>query len=169
MFKTLITLSFALLLTACSNKSGLSPTVSTSGFDNAKIVTITPHGNASDSMIATGIGAQWSSATPDLVLLQVAIFNDISAITGAELNIDGNKIKLYATKGITDFNSSSVKQSIKSFSTKLSVVRDIVNSEKTWVRVSTPTGSMENAIIDGETDSKAFYALQRFLLAIDSK
>lgn len=55
MFKNLITLS--LLLAACSNKSGLGPNVSTNGFDNAKIVTITPHGNASDSMVATGIGA----------------------------------------------------------------------------------------------------------------
>lgn len=85
------------------------------------------------------------TATPDLVLLQVAIYNDISVIFGADLNIDGNKVKLYATKVITDFDSSSMKESVKSFSTKLLVVRDIVNSKKD--SYLTPTSSIETLLL----------------------
>ena len=64
------------LFTGCGTTTGLSPKVSHSGFDNARVVSISPHGNAISGMIGTGIGAQWSEARKDQVILIIAVFND---------------------------------------------------------------------------------------------
>lgn len=159
------------LCAGCSTSTGLSPEVAHGGFDNARTVNIPPHGNAISGMIGTGIGAQWSEAKSDQVILIIAVFNTYTGITGAELNIDGEKIALTPTAGVTDMNAGGdiMKTSTKGFVTQLDTVEKIIKSKRTWLRVHTPTGSMENAVIDGAKDSKAYHALIRFMDGVKGK
>jgi predicted small secreted protein len=157
------------LLTGCATTSGTGPTVSRSGFDNARVVAIDGHGNACKGAVCTGLGAQWSSHVPSEALLVVVIFNEIQAITGAQLNIDGQVIALTNMRDLTDLSHfAGMKKSQKAFAVPLETVRKIAASKRTWLRVTTPQGSaLEDAVIDGTTDSKAYHALRRFLAAVD--
>lgn len=160
---------FATLMAGCG-MTGTEPVVGYSGFDNAKTVSISPNGNACKQMICTGVGAQWSSDNPDNVIFIVQIFNDYAAITGVKLNIDGREIALASANNITDFETvnSTLKESSKGFVAPLSVVHQILNAKKVWLRVYTPTGYIEDPIVDKGIDSKAFHGLQRFIKAINS-
>jgi len=126
---------------------------------------MTPHQNASDRLIPTGIGAQWSEAKKDEVILIIAVFHDHVEIRGAELNIGGEKIALTPTADVTDMKAdlNNLKTSTKGFLTTLHTVKKIVNSRRTWLRVHTATGAMDDAVKDGARDSKAYHALKRFM------
>ena len=89
------------------------------------------------------------------------VVNDIRAINAAELNIDGEIIKLSNTD-LTRFNTDIGVSSAKTYTTDFNVVDRIINSKRTWVRLSTSKGYVEAAIIEGGKDSKAFNALKRF-------
>lgn len=169
--KTIVAALVLALLAGCSTTSGLDATVSHSGFDNARIVSIDPHGGACRSVICTGLGAQWNGKRPNQVILIVQIFNDIQAITGAKLNIDGEIHTLTIKETFTEFSrpGSMLQSSTKGFLTSLDLVQKITNSKRTWLRVQTNSGSFEDAIIDGQTDSKAFHALKRFIAEVDKK
>ncbi|MDN2482776.1 hypothetical protein [Vibrio agarivorans] len=159
----------AVLLAGCSTTSGLEPNVSHSGFDNATIVSIDPHGNACDTMVCTGIGAQWNSSQPDQVILLVAVFNEYAGITDVQLNIDGDRVQLQPTRTITDLNNNSaIKTSTKAFVVDLQLVDHILSSNRTWIRVHTPTGYLEDAVIDNGKDSKAYHALSRFVRDVNA-
>ncbi|TYK58451.1 hypothetical protein [Pseudomonas synxantha] len=156
-------------LAGCSTTSGSGANVSRSGFDGARVVTINGHGNACDSMLCTGLGAQWKSSNSNEAILVVYIFNDIVGITGAQLNIDGKTYDLNVMRPITNFNEfgAATKESRKAFLVPLELVRKITSSHRTWLRVQTTGGSIENAVVDGDTDSKAYHALKRFLKAVE--
>lgn len=167
--KKLFTLFSIALIAACSTTSGLDATTSHSGFDNAKVVSIDPHAGACHMVVCTGLGAQWNGKRPNDTILIVHIFNEIQGITAAKLNIDGEIHTLSTKETFTEFSrpGSMMKSSTKGFLTSLELVRKITNSKRTWLRVSTNSGAFEDAIIDGEADSKAFHALKRFLAEVD--
>lgn len=124
-------------------------------------------------MICSGIGAQWSQSSPDSVVLLIHISNDTVGISGAQLNIDGEIFNLKKTPGVTDIEVSGsngvyMKSSTKGFVSDIDVVRKILASERTWLRISTPTGYIEDRVIDGNKDSKAYHALKRFMHSIES-
>lgn len=156
-------------LAGCSTTSGTGPNVTRSGFDGARVVTINGHGNACKGMLCTGLGAHWNSKTPADAVLVVYLFNDIKAITGAKLNIDGQTHDLTTMQTFTNFNElgAATKESRKGFIVPLDLVRKITTSQRTWLRVQTTGGYAEDAVIDGQTDSKAYHALKRFLTAVD--
>jgi hypothetical protein len=157
------------LVNGCGTTTGLSPRTAHSGFDNARTVSVAPHGNISAGLsgTSTGIGAQWSEAHKDQAILIVAAYLTYTAITGAELNIDGEKVRLTPTATATSMESSSgVKMSTKAFLTELATVEKIIKSKRTWLRLHTPEGSIEGAVIDGDKDSKAYHALIRFMDAV---
>lgn len=161
-------LGFALVavVNGCGTTTGLSPKTAHSGFDNARTVDISPHGTISSGNSAgIGIGAQWNEAHKDQAILIFVVYLTYTGITGAELNIDGEKIALTPTATVTDMASdvTGMKSSAKGFVTKLDTVERIVRSKRTWVRLHTPTGTMESAVIDGAKDSKAYHALKRFM------
>src|SRR5438552_1948020 len=154
--------SLSLLLTSCGTTTGLSPTVAHSGFDNARVVSIAPHGNRGGwGVVGRGIGAQWSEAHKDDVILIIAVYDSAyTGITGAELNIDGEKITLTPTATVTAMETTvpGLRESTKGFLTTLDTVEKIIKSKRTWLRLQTPTGTLEDAVIDGATDSKAYHA-----------
>lgn len=156
-------------LAGCSTTSGTGPNVSRSGFDGARVVTINGHGNACKSMLCTGLGAQWTSKNPTESVLVVYVFNDIKGITGAQLNIDGQTYDLTTMRPFTNFSDfgAATKESRKGFLVPTDLVRKITVSQRTWLRVQTTAGYYEDAVIDGQTDSKAYHALKRFLAAVD--
>jgi len=99
----------------------------------------------------------------------VSIFNSINAITGAKLNIDGEIYDLKIMETFTNFNElgAATKESRKGFLVPTTLVRKITTSQRTWLRVSTTSGYVEDAVIDGQKDSKAFHALKRFLAEVE--
>tara|TARA_Y100001968_G_scaffold286015_1_gene286397 strand:- start:715 stop:1221 length:507 start_codon:yes stop_codon:yes gene_type:complete len=156
-------------LAGCATTTGLEPTERFSGFDNARVVDIQPHGNACTGMVCTGFGLQWNSKYPENAFMIVEVFNDITAIFGAQLNVDGNIVTLQESQLTSDFESDGyVKNSSKAFLISMDTLRRIETAHRVWMRVETPSGTIEDAIIDGETDSKSYHALKRFLAKVDS-
>ncbi|MFC6197810.1 hypothetical protein [Ponticaulis profundi] len=162
--------ALAAVLTACGTTTGANAKTTYSGFDDAAIVTIDPHGNACKGMVCTGIGAQWQEAYPDSVLLSVKVWNDTVGIVGAALNIDGEIVELEEARASTQFEDLSrnanvgvfLESSTQAFIAPYEIVDQIVGAQRVWLRVSTTGGSLEDAVIDGERDSKAYNALKRF-------
>ncbi len=163
-----------LFLAGCSTTSGSDPVVSHSGFDNAKVVTIDIHGNGCSGRVCTGLGAQWSGKTPDETILIVNVYG-ISAITGAKFNIDGTVYDLKIKETFTNFTrfvskfGSMPTESSKGFLVPTDLVRKITASQHTYLRVNTTSGYIEDTVINGQTDSKAFNALKRFLAEVDRR
>lgn len=161
----------AALLTGCATTSGTAPRSATSGFDGARIVTIEPHGAACRDFFCAGLGAQWRSSSPDSALVTVAIFNEIRGITGAQVNVDGQTTTWRKVTPLTDFSrpGSALKISSADFSVPLDQVRAIASGQhRVWLRVLTTAGAVESAVIDGQTDSKAYHALRRFVTEVDA-
>lgn len=158
-------------LAGCGPTVGLNPNVSHSGYDGAKVVTINGHGNACESMVCTGLGAQWRSNAPNQSILVVYVFNHITGITGAQIKVDGKEYDLNAMQPFTNFSefAAPVTESRKGFVVPTELIRKIVASKRTWLRVQTTGGYVEDAVIDGATDSKAYHALKRFLADVDTK
>ena len=169
MKRTAILLLVAAALAGCSTTSGTGPRISKSGFDGARIVTINPHGNACRSMICTGLGAQWNSKHPTDSILVVSLFNEVKAIVGAQLNIDGQVYDLSNAQPFTNFSDfgAATKESRKGFIVPTDLIRKIAASHRTWLRVTTSAENYEDAVIDGQTDSKAYHALRRFVASVD--
>lgn len=167
--KRLVIFALVMLVAGCSTTSGTNPEVSYSGFDNARIVRIMPHAAACKEMVCTGVGADWSSADPESVMLVIAVFGEYAAITGARLNIDGRQVELKPSKSLTDFDHLDYthRESTKGFIADLDLVRQILNSKRSWLRVSTVTGYIDNFIVADGKDSKAFHALKRFIDEVD--
>jgi hypothetical protein len=169
----LVSLTCVLVLGCGGSKKGLSANVGHSGFDNARTVDIPPHVNAmTGTPIRTGLGAQWNASRPDSVLLIVAMWNQYMVITDAQLNIDGEKISLTRlSDSVTDIDRNDVGRptSTRAFATDIATVKKIIASKRTWLRVNTPTGYIDDAVIDGGKDSKAYHALIRFIAAVEAK
>ncbi|MDC4945272.1 hypothetical protein OHW01_18920 [Acinetobacter baumannii] len=161
MKKLLAAVLIGLGLMGCATTSGLAPKVTTSGFDGSKRVFIDGHSVACDQMVCPLIGAIWLSNNPNLVGLKISVINSIVSINSVDLNIDGEIIKLRENT-LTDFSTGTLLESSKVFVTDLTVVDKILNSKRAWIRVNTSKGLIENPIIDGSKDSKAYHALKRF-------
>ena len=156
-------------LAACSTTTGLAAKTSYSGFDQATVVTIEPHGAACRNMICTQLGAQWSGAYPDDVVLIVAIAGTNEIISGAAFNINGTTLQLTAPDTLTDHDFDRyLSSSEKGFLIPLSFIDDILAADRVWLRVETQIGYYENAIIEPGRDSRAYHALGRFREQVDT-
>lgn len=162
MKKILVLGLLSLMMVGCSTTSGSSAKTSVSNFDGSRSVSVSAHGAACTSMICPMLGATWVEKYPDTMGFTVQVLNDITNISSVAFNIDGEIIQLNSI-GLTDFDRvANAKISRKSIVADYSVVEKILNSKRTWMKVSTSNGPLEVAIIDGSTDSKAFHALKRF-------
>lgn len=163
-------LSVSVVFTGCGPEMGTSPKVSYSGFDNARTVSISPHGTIKSQGTLISLGADWTEANPDSALLVVEVLYEYTGITGLELNIDGKEYRFKPTESVTQMTEiggtsevQGLKNSQKAFVASLDAVRKILNSNRTWMRIDTPTGTAESAVNDGTEKSKAFFALKRFM------
>lgn len=150
------------LISGCATTAGYDAQTSSSKFDGVKSVAIQAHGAACKGLICPMIGATWLEDQPNNVGFTIQLFNEIANINSIAFNIDGEIIKANAL-GSTDFDRvTGVNVSRTSIVTNYSVLTKILSSKRTWIRVSTSKGLQEVAIIDGQTDSKAYHALKRF-------
>lgn len=153
-----------LILSGCATTSGLAPKVSQSGFDGSKRVEIMPHGTQCKdfSKPCLNVGAVWGSKTNTTAL--IVQMQEIIGISGASLNIDGDVVDLGKPIGLTDIDTSMPVLSISQnrFIVPNDTVDRILNSKRTWIRLDTTKGIVEDAIIDEKGDSKSFHALKRF-------
>jgi len=149
-----------------SHTAGTGPDVSYSGFDDAKVVSINPHGLSDYSSM--GLGAQWTSARPADAIVTICVYTT-AGISSAEVKVDGMVHGLDATRSLTQFSrmgTTAMTESCQDFVGTIDLLREIVASKKAWVRVRTTGGHMEGFVVNGQEDSKAFYALKRFLAAV---
>jgi hypothetical protein len=160
----------SMLFVGCATTSGNAPTSTRSGFDGARVVDITAHGVACSSMLCPGIGAQWNSKRPDSAIVSVKLFGDFIGISGAAINVDGNIIDLGRAQSVTNFSrpGNALRESSNTFVVPMALVRSIASAQRAWLRVVTTQGTVEDAIIDGPKDSKAYHALKRFLAQVDA-
>ena len=155
----------SIVLAGCTaTTTTLNPKTTVSGFDQTKRVTIDPHGAACTSMSCTSIGATWVSNYPNDVGISIFLMNNMASIQSVDFNIDGEIVTL-KSHSLTNFEIpkySLTGTSQKTFITSYSIITRILNSKRSWVRVHTSSGLIEDAIIDGAKDSKAYNALKKF-------
>jgi hypothetical protein len=174
MLKPFLAATFAAvaMLSGCANTSGGDAKVSRSGFHQSAVINIDQHGTAAIEGLSspmTSIGAQWQQQNGDGASLFVAIHMRIIGITGAALNIDGDVVTLTPSKNLTSFETTSgISTSTQTFGTSLNTIRRITTAKRVWLKVNTTKGWVEDAIIDGDKDSKAFHALKRFIAQVDA-
>ena len=162
MKKILIIGLVSLFTIGCSTTSGLNPHTAKSNFDGVKSVAIVPHGAACKSMVCPMLGATWLDDQPDNVGLTVQLLNEIANIHSVSFNIDGEIISLKPL-GLTRFDQAAGSNySQATMVTSYSVLTKILQSKRTWMKVSTSKGAHEVAVVDGTVDSKAFNAIKRF-------
>lgn len=148
--------------TGCATTTGTNPETSISKFDGVKSVAIQAHGGACKDFNCPMLGATWLDSQPNNVGFSVKISNQIANIQTVAFNIDGEIIKIDALLR-TDFTQESgLSFSQTTVVTNYSLLTKILQSKRTWMKVSTSKGAYEVAIIDGANDSKAFHALKRF-------
>ena len=171
MKKLIIGAAMLTILAGCSNTNGLEAVSGTDRYSGAKTVIVSPHGADCQTSQCIMLGAFWTESHKDIALLTVSLANTGDFIRSAYLEIDGNKVQLRDGGDLTRYDSNitrsaSYVKSSKDFFVPLGVVKDITKAKKAWVFVQTGTGSMSNAIIDAHGDSKAYYALHRFVSAL---
>lgn len=162
MKKILLVGLISLFTVGCSTTSGTGPRTTVSNFDGVKSVAILPHGAACKSMVCPMLGASWLDNQPDNVGLTLQLLNSTENIHSVSFNIDGEIITLKNSRS-TDFGQAAgANYSQATMVTSYSALTKILQSKRTWMKVSTSKGAHEVAIIDGAVDSKAFNALKRF-------
>lgn len=163
---TLLAMAMSLACASCMHSMGLSPTVSHSGFDDARVVSIDHHGLSDYSNM--GLGAQWTSARPDDAILTICAYSTTS-ISGAEVKVDGERHELPLADSPTQFDrAGGIRLSCRDFLATLELVYRMTKAKAAWVLIHTSGGSMEGFVRSGQEDSKAYYALKRFLYAVAS-
>lgn len=164
MLKTLLALVLA--CAACGHSIGTGPTVKRSGFDDAAVVDISPHGLSDYSYM--GLGAQWTSARPESAILTICAYSTTN-ISGAEAKVDGKRYDLSLADTPTQFRHTSyLSESCRDFVGTLDLVYRMTKAKAAWVRIHTSGGSMEGFVVKDGEDSKAYYALKRFLGAVSA-
>ena len=160
--KNLLMISLLSCLVGCSTTSGIGAQTAVSGFDGVKSVAIQPHGAACKGIVCPMLGATWLDNQPNNVGFSVKLFNEIANIQSLSFNIDGEIIKIDALSTTSFDREVNVNVSKTSIVAPYSVLTRILQSKRTWMKVSTSKGAYEVAIVDGAIDSKAFNALKRF-------
>jgi hypothetical protein len=165
--KYIAALAMALSLAACSNTVGTSATESVSGYSGKRVVSIDPHGVDCSAMVCPMIGAQWREESPKQAVMIIGVANAYEGITGATFMIDGNEYVVDDKVSMTDFdNLGSYRTSQAGFQVPLALINQITTANRAWLRLSTPSGYIEERIVDADGDSKAYHALKRFMAKV---
>lgn len=166
MKKIIFALLISTWLAGCSNQMGLDPVTSVSKFDGQTTVSIQPHGTD----CCMSIGAVWGDKIPDMVVLELTIYAQYMNLAKAELNIDNRIIELKPVGSMTDFRqmfpggSVDMPTSTRGFAISLSDLRSVILAQTSMIRLTTlSNGAIIGTIKDGQKDTAAYYALQRFI------
>jgi len=175
MKKILVIAGLCAVLVGCSNQQGLGTTVGVDRYSGSRTVSIAPHGADCQSMGCIAVGASWVESYKDDAMLNISLINTADFIKSAHLEVDGTMYELRNDKDLTRYSNPLVTnpgytESKKSFLVPLDLIKKITTAKKAWIFVSTGSnGVMSDAIIDSQGDSKAYYALKRFLADVDGK
>ncbi|SFQ99086.1 hypothetical protein SAMN04487773_0915 [Enterobacter sp. kpr-6] len=171
MKKIAATVLLSISLAGCANNQGLNPVLGTDRYSGSKTVLIQPHGADCQSMQCIALGAFWTESEKDKALLTISLINTSDFIRNAYLEIDGNHYALKDGGDLTRYehplsNMPAYSESKKDYVISLEVIRKITSAKKAWVFVQTGSGMLSDPIVDAQGDSKAYYAMQRFIQAI---
>lgn len=171
--KQLLIFAACISVLGCATTAGTEAHTSVAAFDNAKIVEISEHGaQCASSDPCIGIGGQWSSSHQDYAYMRIRTSSFLSyyGITEATLRIDGVDFHLRSPERMTAMSklSNMLYESSQSFRVPLDLFRRIERAKDVRIRVNTTKGYVDDVIISGKADSKAYHAIRRFLKAIDT-
>lgn len=156
----------AFAVTGCANTSGLDAKTSQSTFDGAKTVRIAPHSLGCKSACST-MGFGWTSKSPNDVFVDLKMIQlpDYKSIQQLRFNIDGQISNFKPIQTLTDYKNEGVlgKTATQSFVIPQSYAKKLHNSKDVRVQIVTEAGSVDDYLIIGDKDSKAYHALGRFL------
>ncbi|HBQ5903571.1 Uncharacterised protein [Klebsiella pneumoniae] len=173
MRQLLVVVLGVLLMSGCANNIGLNPETNVSKFDGVKTVTIQPHG----ADCCMSIGAFWTEKVPDMAVLNLTTYVKYMNLESAELRIDDRIIKLRPVDTLTKFeqmmpgeNAVNMPTSTRGFALPLSDLKQVMTAKTSMIRLTTLSdGAIVGTIKEGQNDTKAYYALQRFLSQIPIK
>ena len=160
----------------CANTSGLQAKTSVSEFDGTKSIVIPAHGmNCKKMPVCDMIGFSWTSKAPELAGFMVEI-NDFRgsgsseyfAIKSVNIKIDEEVISLTPLDKLSgsDFDydkTTFYTTTTRGFEAPISLLNKIKNSKITKTQIITDGATFEDTFKDGDKNSKAYYAMLRFL------
>ncbi len=156
----------AVSIMGCATTTGFEPRVSHNEADGSRVVSIVPHAACTTAVegCPLSVGVSWSSKLPDDAVINITLSGQGASLKELQIDIDGSKVLLHADPSVKADSASQSKSSSQSFATKLSVVKYIVESKSTSIRVVTTDGhAIEAPIVDAGHGTYAFNALKRFL------
>lgn len=165
----LLALPFLLLFMAgCDTFLGLTPEAKIRSIYDPRTVYIKPQATKYNGGLGTGVGAMWTESAKGKAAIVIEIYGEFADITGAELNIDGRMLTLTPVADMPTHTrvDSGIRISSRGFITDLAMIKKILRTKSTWLRVEMSTESRESAIIDGGSGSEAYNALVTFMKAV---
>lgn len=170
MTKIIAMLAICFSLFGCANSTGLKPKLSKTGFDDATVVSVPPHGMGCKSYPCIMLGAQWQSNVQGIVYLDFKTMYEFTNMYSARLNIDGDIVELIDISNVTnhDVDTLNNRYSLHTFAIKEEKFEKILSAKKVWVQIKTDGGNVEDYIVDDEKDTKAIHALKRFNVMMEN-
>lgn len=170
--------ALTLMLVACAGMPG-HVSRNTSDFDGETQVEMEPARVDGPSSLVTPflLGAKWTTAEPGKVWIVVAAqgaatdgYVSLKSDDGLQFRIDGELVKLNAQGQITEHDSEIVtgtvyQESSKWYLADLDLLRDIVDSEVTKVKVITRTGYLEGRVVDQANSARRGF--ERFITEVE--
>ncbi|WP_049106900.1 hypothetical protein [Klebsiella michiganensis] len=112
-----------------------------------------------------------------MVALNLTTYVKYMNLEGAELRVDDKIIKLQPVDTLTKFeqmmpgdNAVNMPTSTRGFALSLSDLKQVMTAKTSMIRLTTLSdGAIVGTIKDEQNDTKAYYALQRFLNQIPNK
>ncbi|WP_280563351.1 hypothetical protein [Chromohalobacter sp. 48-RD10] len=163
-------------LTGCTAMPGMAGHVSShqSDFDGSTQVSMEPAKVKTGALSVVLIGADWSSKSPDRVMLTAVVPGDYERIIsdeGLQFNIDGDIVKLSSDQAITDLDGEYAggmvfRESAKTFPVKISLVERIVKADLVKIKLVTGDGYVEGRFQESDPNN-AKDAIERFLAEIE--
>jgi hypothetical protein len=170
------TLAFALLalgvLTACATAPGTPGHVRVlaPGFEGHTEVVLEPGtvDTPGSVLVVINLGAHWSSADPDRVLLVAQLPRRVQSIRredGLQFNIDGELVRLTSPVEQTEFSGRLNSRSRRPFRAPVSLVEQLVANEGTRLRLLVSESQYyEGELNDGA--NSAYRGLVNFLAEV---
>lgn len=135
------------------------------------------------SLVCSAVGAEWHSDRPDSANLIIETSGSYASIDGCVINIDGRIVALSPDAASTRYSNDQAERtgyanpgfdqlsrtSTRYFNIPLATVREMATAASVKMRVRTSEVTIDSVIMDGAKDSKARFALQRFLAEVATK
>lgn len=157
----------ALVVAGCASKQALVPQVQ-QGVDakGVKTVTVAPERVQCSRPQCPTLAASWSAAKKGQAVLSIGLPNQQAAVTGADFHFGSGEVLRVRSRSQT----AAMQQGYPAtaFDVPLRTMERLAYSPRTWVRVYTEGGNVDETINSGEETSRAFTAMNYFMGGVEA-